>query len=89
MPDDITWVLEPDVFGDADGRFREAVLSSGQGLVTWKDAWWTSETWPRLELREVGDEMCGRATFVTDAAIHLGNELGVRQARGKVDLHAA
>ena len=49
MPDDITWVLEPDVFGDSDSRFREAVLSGGHGLVTWKDTWWASEAWPRLE----------------------------------------
>ncbi len=44
----VIWVLESRVFGSTSEGLIHAVRESGHDLVTWKDAWWMSGTWPRL-----------------------------------------
>ena len=48
MSNQITWVLESDVFPDRQQRLRAAVAATDHQVVEWDDGWWSSGHWPTL-----------------------------------------
>ncbi len=42
------WVTEPNVFRDDDGALGAAAESVGDVVLRWRDVWWLSDRWPRL-----------------------------------------
>lgn len=42
-----TWVLEHDVFPDADQALAAAVREAGGQVLAWSDEWWATGRWPK------------------------------------------
>src|SRR6185369_13475170 len=51
--DNVTWVLEAEVFPASHARMSDAVRELSAQVVLWKDEWLAAETWPRLPGRTV------------------------------------
>lgn len=49
----ITWVLEDEVFADSRSGLKRAAESLGHATISWRDEWWNGSRWPRLEGRPV------------------------------------
>jgi hypothetical protein len=49
----VTWVLEADVFPASHALMRDAVRGVSAEVVRWKDDWLVDESWPRLSARTV------------------------------------
>jgi ATP-grasp domain, R2K clade family 3 len=46
--DNVTWVLEAEVFPASHARMVEAVREVSAQVLLWKDEWLADDTWPRL-----------------------------------------
>ncbi len=51
--DNVTWVLEAEVFPASHARMRDAVCELSAQVVLWRDEWLADDTWPRLPGRTV------------------------------------
>ncbi len=49
----VTWILESGVFQSGCEDFRQAAMDAGHGVLAWKDDWWRSGKWPRLDGQSV------------------------------------
>jgi hypothetical protein len=46
---DVHWLLERDVFGDGAPPLLEAARRAGHGVTIWRDDWWASGAFPRID----------------------------------------
>ncbi len=44
----LTWVLETEVFADRHEGLRAAAGAAGQDVIAWDDIWWSTGAWPKL-----------------------------------------
>ncbi|MDJ0946311.1 MAG: ATP-grasp domain-containing protein [Kiloniellales bacterium] len=44
----LTWVLEAEVFDDRHEGLQAAARAAGQDVLAWDDIWWSNGAWPRL-----------------------------------------
>jgi hypothetical protein len=51
--DNVTWVLEADVFPTSHARMRDAVRDVSAQVLLWRDEWLADVSWPRLSGRTV------------------------------------